>query len=560
MLFRTVFSTLLILSGVTANNSPTYAIPKNKPNFVFIITDDQDSHLNSVDYMPILQKRIAEQGTTYTKHFCTIALCCPSRVSLLTGKMAHNTNVTDVAPPYGGYSKFIAQGLNDKYLPLFNGHSTTSWNNPMPGGWNGTGFFLDPGTYNYYNVTFQADQSSPVSRPDVYSTDLARDTALGFLDKASKAGGSFFIGVAPIAPHTFVAYDPKAALPHFTVPQPAVRHNDLYPGVKIPRGLNFNPDKASGASWIAELSKLNDTVIDYMDDFYRKRLQTLAAVDELVEAVVDKVEALGLSDNTYIIYTTDNGFHMGQHRMQPGKNCAYEEDIHIPFMIRGPGIPVNQSVNFVTSHTDIVPTLFKLAGMDMRDDFDGTPIPLTLEEQREAASNPLHDHVAVEFWGFGTTEGDYARMGPNGSYTQYPNNTYKAIRVVGKTYSLQYAVWCTNEHELYDMTVDPYQMTNLAASEGNLMGYSVSQVMSRLDALTMVMKSCKGIQCTLPWLTLHPEGNVNTIADAMSQKYDSFYANQSKVSFTSCEPGYIIPAEGPQTPHYYKTENLNDWH
>ncbi|PVH77421.1 alkaline phosphatase-like protein [Cadophora sp. DSE1049] len=326
MLFRTVFSTLLILSGVTANNSSTNAIPGDRPNFVFILTDDQDSHLNSLDYMPTLQKRIVEQGTTYTKHSCTISLCCPWRVSLLTGKMAHNTNVTDVAPPYGGYTKFIAEGLNDKYLPvwlqaggyntyytgkLLSGHSITSWNNPMPAGWNGTGFFVDPGTYNYYNVTFQADQSSPVSRPDVYSTDLARDTALEFLDKASEAGGSFFIGVAPVAPHAFVAYDPNAALPDFTVPQPAIRHNALYPDATIPRGLNFKPDKASGASWIAELPQLNDTMIDYMDDFYRKRLQTLAAVDELVEAVVDKVEALGLSNNTYITYTSDNGFHMG---------------------------------------------------------------------------------------------------------------------------------------------------------------------------------------------------------------------------------------------------------
>ena len=72
-----------------------------KPNFVFIITDDQDLHLSSMDYMPLVQKHLAEQGTFYRRHYCTIAICCPSRVSLLTGRAAHNTNVTDVSPPYG---------------------------------------------------------------------------------------------------------------------------------------------------------------------------------------------------------------------------------------------------------------------------------------------------------------------------------------------------------------------------------------------------------------------------------------------------------------------------
>lgn len=72
-----------------------------RPNFIFIMTDDQDLHLNSIDYQPSVQKHFAQEGTWFKKHFCTVALCCPSRVSLLTGKAAHNTNVTDVSAPYG---------------------------------------------------------------------------------------------------------------------------------------------------------------------------------------------------------------------------------------------------------------------------------------------------------------------------------------------------------------------------------------------------------------------------------------------------------------------------
>jgi arylsulfatase A-like enzyme len=72
-----------------------------RPNVVFILTDDQDTHLNSLDYMPHVRTHLLEQGTYFQKHYCTTAVCCPSRVTLWTGKAAHNTNITDVNPPYG---------------------------------------------------------------------------------------------------------------------------------------------------------------------------------------------------------------------------------------------------------------------------------------------------------------------------------------------------------------------------------------------------------------------------------------------------------------------------
>ena len=72
-----------------------------RPNIVFILTDDQDLHMNSLDYIPLINKHLIDQGTLFKKHFCTTAICCPARVTLWTGKAAHNTNVTDVSPPYG---------------------------------------------------------------------------------------------------------------------------------------------------------------------------------------------------------------------------------------------------------------------------------------------------------------------------------------------------------------------------------------------------------------------------------------------------------------------------
>ena len=100
MLLKSLFT--LTLAALFAGQAVSTATASNmKPNFVFIMTDDQDKLLDSMQALPLTKKRIVQQGTTYDRHFCTIAMCCPSRVSLLTGKMAHNTNVTDVAPPYG---------------------------------------------------------------------------------------------------------------------------------------------------------------------------------------------------------------------------------------------------------------------------------------------------------------------------------------------------------------------------------------------------------------------------------------------------------------------------
>lgn len=94
---------LALANASTSNTQGAVHAPghSKRPNFVFILTDDQDLHLNSLDYMPKLQRLIGNQGTIFERHFCTIAVCCPSRVSLMTGKLAHNTNVTDVVPPYG---------------------------------------------------------------------------------------------------------------------------------------------------------------------------------------------------------------------------------------------------------------------------------------------------------------------------------------------------------------------------------------------------------------------------------------------------------------------------
>lgn len=255
-----------------------------------------------------------------------------------------------------------------------------------------------------------ATTSPPESYEGQHTTDVITEKASGFLNEALSSDRPFFLAVAPIAPHSNI--DPsilghggsKGSL--MTAPIPNERHKDLFPDAKVPRTPNFNPKVPTGAGWVQNLPMANQTVIDYQDHFHRQRLRSLQGVDEMVDLLITQLEKSGRADDTYIIYTADNGFHIGQHRMPPGKASGYEEDIRVPFFVRGPGIPRGRVDDSVTTHIDLAPTFFEIAGIPLRQDFDGTPMPIA-----KHAGGIAHEHVAVEFWGKAPLEGVYGAVG-----------------------------------------------------------------------------------------------------------------------------------------------------
>lgn len=148
----------------------------------------------------------------------------------------------------------------------------------------------------------------------------------------------------------------------FTPPIPAERHAHLFKDAKVPRTENFNPKFPSGVSWVRRLPRQTQENIHYNDHFYRSRLRSLQGVDEIVDGIVKRLEEYGVLENTFIIYSADNRYHIGQHRLQPGKECGFEEDINVPLIIRGPGVPKNVTTEVVTTHTDLAPTILRIAG------------------------------------------------------------------------------------------------------------------------------------------------------------------------------------------------------
>jgi hypothetical protein len=353
-----------------------------------------------------------------------------------------------------------------------------------------------------------------------------------------------------------------------SMPRPAKRHERLFQDAKVYRAPNFNPEKPSGASWLLTLPKQNQSNLEYNDEWYRNRLRTLQAVDEMIDELVERLKRANVLKNTYIFFSTDNGYSIGQHRRQPGKQCAFEEDINIPLLIRGPGISKGHQTSIVTSHIDLAPTFLSLAGVSDAElakyQLDGTAIPLSPEESFLSEQPWSQEHVNVEMWGIIQSEGKYG-------FTLYPNHTYKALRVVGAGYDLLYIVWCSNEHELYDMTKDPWQMDNILnegtgafsigmstasfkdakssmgsdqiVSAANITD-TVSSLVSRLDALLLVLKTCRMDECRFPWSSLHPNGDVRSLRDALDPRFDNFYHKRPKVQYERCERGYIPESEG----------------
>ncbi|KAJ5579276.1 arylsulfatase [Penicillium hetheringtonii] len=322
-------------------------------------------------------------------------------------------------------------------------------------------------------------KSQPFDRYEgQYTTDILKEKSLRFLDSAISHEDPLFLTIAPVAPHSNV-----------------LSNGPLVPGAD----LSFSASNISG--------KAKTSFRGCQDS--PQRLRALQPVDELISEITDVLNEKSILDNTYIIYTSDNGYHIGQHRLQAGKECGFEEDIRVTFIIRGPGILPNYEETAVTTHIDIAPTIFDIAGLPLRSDFDGTPIPLKHELN---SSDPLrHEHVTVEFWGIAIPEGKFNTLEDYG--------------------------------ELDDR---------------ELLGVSLEKVVHRLDALLLVLQSCQKQNCIRPWDVLHPEGKVNTLKDALHEKYDDFYQVQSKVSYSRCEYGYIPDAEGPHTGLTYR--DGVEWH
>ncbi|KAG1493387.1 hypothetical protein G6F47_009940 [Rhizopus delemar] len=477
-------------------------------------------------------------------------LTTQSKLSLYTCFYAdQKESITDVSPPYGGYNRFNALKLGEDYLPiwlqkagyhtnyigkLMNQYSVNNYNHPTPKGFDYQDQLVDPYTYLYHTAVFSKDGQDPVYYSNQYQTDVIHAKAKAALKRLENATDPFFLWVAPMAPHAQFTIHANGSLS--TGPAvPAARHAHLFQDVKIPRHPHFNPKRQTKtASFWKHLDRLSPDEVDGLDEAYRNRLRALQAVDEMVGSLMEELERQGRLENTFVIYSADNGYHLGQHRSFPGKTSNLEEDINVPLIVRGPGVAQGKTSDRVSAHHDLAPTLLALADAPIPPWVDGGVMALTdaLAHHPQPVSK---ESFAVEYWTPHALDEIFTRPRP------VPGpNIYKTVRVIAEDYDYMYTVWCTGEHELYDLKKDPFEMKNLYNS-------SDVKLISRLDALLVVLKSCRAHTCRDPWRTLHPgDTRVQTLKDALRAEYDGHYARLKPMRFEACLPYYDPLNELPQ--------------
>ncbi|KND91995.1 Arylsulfatase [Tolypocladium ophioglossoides CBS 100239] len=414
------------------------------------------------------------------------------------------------------------------------GYNTTLYRE-HPKAWHKVDLLLDPWTHDYNTPVFSKNGMTPVVYHGYHQTDVIRAKALDRLLSLTteQKHKPFYLTIAPVAPHVEFG----------GLPKPQVRHKHAFPEAKAPQHANFNPTVSFAQqkpSWLKGLKPLNDSEIDHVNMHFRHRIQALQGVDEIVHDVVKLLEENGALDNTYIIYTTDNGYHLGQHRVMAGNTLPYLEDTNLPFIVRGPGVPGGEISRLPGAHLDLAPTFLDIACVhphnvpvyfDGRSLLDNWHKPLRFPSGSESANR---DIINGEFWGRSVVEAP----GYEGSI----NNSYKTIRIVGRETAWLYSKWCTGDTELYESFFDIFELENLV--EKAAPGSVQARIMHRLDALLMLTKTCSQDFCRDPWAMLQstcfldnscPHSRIfNSIGSAMDPRFDDFFAKLPKVQMADC--------------------------
>uniref|UniRef100_A0A8C1A519 N-acetylglucosamine-6-sulfatase n=1 Tax=Cyprinus carpio carpio TaxID=630221 RepID=A0A8C1A519_CYPCA len=433
-----------ILICVTLHcNSLAEAKANPRPNIVLILTDDLDVSIGGMHLPTILV-------ISSVMKFVASPLCCPSRASILTGKYPHNHHVVNNT--------------------LEGNCSSTAWQKTQ-----------EPETFSAF-----------LQKHGTYQTFFAGKYLNEYGSK--KAGG---VEHVPLGWDHWFALESNSKYYNYTlsVNGRAQRH-----------GQNYSEDYLTDVldkHWLIRQAKtpMTNSSVEFLDNAYRKRWRTLLSVDDLVEKVVRKLEVSGELSNTYIIFTSDNGYHTGQFSLPMDKRQLYEFDIRVPLLVRGPYIKPNQTSPLLIANVDLGPTILDIAGYNVNEtQMDGMSfLPIMTGKGN---SSTWRSDVLVEYEGEGSNISDPAcpLLGPGVSEC-FPdcvcedsyNNTYACVRTVSQAANLQYCEFDDNEVfvEVYNLTADPFQLSNIAKSIDQ-------EVLEKMNHRLMMLQSCSGRSCRTP--------------------------------------------------------------
>ncbi|WP_433218824.1 sulfatase family protein [Dactylosporangium sp. CS-047395] len=461
-----LIAAVLAVTGLVnaAAASETAAAPA-KPNIVFVLVDDLAWNL--VQYMPQVQQ-LQRDGTTFTNYTVTDSLCCPSRSSIFTGKFPHDTGVFTNEAPDGGFGVFHNRGNEDHtFATALQGQGyATAMMGKYLNGYLPKDLYVPPGwsewdvagnAYGEYNYNLNENgKLVPYGNADAdYLTDVVSGKGQAFIKRSAAAGKPFLLEIATFAPHG-----------PFT---PARQDLDKFPGLTAPRGPAFNTLPTNAPGWLAGNGPLTADELKKIDTDFRKRAQAVQAVDRMIANLRQTLTAAGVAGNTYVVFSSDNGFHMGQHRLVEGKQTAFDHDIRVPLVVAGPSVAAGLERPQVVQNIDLAPTFERLGGAPIATDVDGRQLVTLLTGGTTAEWRTAS---LIEHHGPGTSADDPdVQDARNGMPT-----TYSAVRTADFTY----VEYDNGEREYYDRGSDPNELHNTA---GSLPAARLSELHSSLTAL-----------------------------------------------------------------------------
>lgn len=515
-----VLAMLMVVMLVAAGRAPAAVENRPRPSFVVIQTDDQTldqlyaafTPISGVTYqaMPNTLALIGERGATFNRYYTPYSLCAPSRASLLTGRYAHSDGVRGNVPPNGGntgfetrpaYTHNIATWLQGagyrtihvgKYLNGYGDAPYSSGEN-VPPGWTVWNSVLSSDTDHYYygytmnnNGVIEGpygesgswetreygerdDYGCPAAplngKPCYYQTDVLSQMAADDV-WLTPPEQPFYLQLDYTAPH--------GDFRRPAGPEAPTRYYETFDGAPYPHNSSegFNEGNVNDKPrFIREIPFLSASEIHTYRVYYDRALASLKAIDDGVKKIYDTLGAMHRLRNTYIIFTSDNGFFYGEHRLTGGKFLAYEPSTHLPLLMRGPGIKPGTETGQLASTIDIAPTLLELAGVEPDKSVDGTSLyPFahdpSLRTRRPLLFESFVQSNDVEEGGArpsSAARASAARARTSGGEAKAtaselaPPKNYYGIRLG----PYKYIEWPDGEKELYDINRDPNELNNI---------------------------------------------------------------------------------------------------
>ncbi|XP_077541600.1 N-acetylglucosamine-6-sulfatase-like isoform X2 [Haemaphysalis longicornis] len=390
-----------------------------KPNMVLVLTDDLDLELGSMKALVRTQSLLGEGGVTFANTYVTTPLCCPSRSSILTGRYAHNAHVA---------------------------------NNSLSG--------------NCSSLMWQRGPEREAFVVALQAAGYETFYAGKYLNKYGykRAGG---------VEHVPVGWDHWAGLVGNSV---YYNYTLSVNGVAEKHGDDPNKDYLTDVMtkhWIVRraVHPIPEEVVSWIDEAYRNRLRTLLSVDEMVADIIHSLASKLLLNNTYVFFTSDNGYHLGQFSQPKDKRQPYETDIHVPLLVRGPGVEAGRVEKGVALNVDLAPTFLDLAGLPPKEKMDGVSLKPLLHKKGDS-NWPRHAFL-VEYSGEGEVHDKSQCHAPYGVAGCDPavqcecedswNNTYLCTRQIMNDVNTKLCEFKDNEGfmEAYNLTWDPFEIQNL---------------------------------------------------------------------------------------------------